>query len=166
MTDAYPVTGPVVAALEQKLQRTTPGARVVGYVERTDIASGTSEFLTAVKNGPTLQLSLVRGDTVTPTTLSSTDEASARSLALMMARSQARELVNNAGEPASILEYHLRTGAATTKDLKRITRNEDSAVGFDPATDAFQFQLSNVWGDNAVFVTLRKDGTARLEDFN
>lgn len=166
VTDAQPVTGPVVASLEQKLQRTTPGAKVVGYVERTDVATATTEFLTAVKNGRDVRLSLVRGDTVTPATLATTDEATARSLALMMARFQARELVNQAAEPGPILEYHLRTAASTKSDLVRIDNPDDSAVGFDPATDAFQFQLARVWGDNSVFVTLRKDGTARLEDFN
>lgn len=163
VTDAYPVTGPVVAALEQKL---AAGAKVVGYVERTDVATGTSEFLTAVKNGREVSLQLIKGNTVTPATLSATDEATARSLSLMMARYQARQLVNNDPEPGSILEYHLRTGGAKTTDLKRIKKNEDSPVGFDPATEAFQFQLSRVWGDNSVFVTLAKNGTARLEDFN
>ncbi len=68
--------------------------------------------------------------------------------------------------PASRFEYHLRTAAATASGLKRITDPDESPVGFDPATDAFQFQLARVWGDNSVFVTLAKDGTGRLEDFN
>ncbi|MFT3714088.1 MAG: hypothetical protein QM817_41025 [Archangium sp.] len=166
LTDAQPVTGPVVAGLERTLQQTTPGARVVGYVERTDIATGQSEVLTAWKNGRAVQLSNIKGDVVTPATLGSADEATARTLALMMARFQARELVNQDPEPGSILEYHLRTAAAKPGDLKRITKNADSPVGFDPASDAFQFQLSRVWGDNSVFVTLGKNGAARLEDFN
>jgi hypothetical protein len=166
LTDAHPVTGPVVAALEQTLQRTTPGARVVGYVERTDVATGTTEYLTAWKSGRQVQLATVRGGTASPATLAANDEATARSLALMMARFQARQLVELDPEPASRLEYHLRTAATTPRDLTRITHPDDSAVGFDPATDTFQFQLARVWGDNSVFVTLASNGTARLEDFN
>lgn len=166
LTDAHPVTGPVVAALEQTLQRTTPGARVVAYVERTDVATGASEVLTAWKHGRQLQLSTVRGEVVTPATLTSADLSTARALALMALRSQANELVNNDPEPAARFEYHLRTAAATASGLTRITDPDESPVGFDPATDAFQFQLARVWGDNSVFVTLAKDGTGRLEDFN
>ncbi len=166
LTDAMPVTGPVVSALEQTLQKTTPGAKVVGYVERTDIATGKSETLTAWKNGRDVQLSMVNGDTVTPVTLGSADLSTARSLALMMARFEARELVNQDPEPASIFEYHLRTAAASASGLTRITKPDESAVGFDPATEAFQFKMGRVWGDNSVFVTLAKNGTARLEDFN
>ncbi len=166
LTDAQPVTGPTVAALESTLQRTTPGAKVVGYVERTDLATGATELLTAWKNGRQVQLSTVRGDVVTPATLGTADLSTARSLALMMARFQARELVNNDPEPAAFFEYHLRTAASTSRTLERISDPDESAVGFNPTTEAFQFQLPRVWGDNSIFVTLAKDGTARLEDFN
>jgi phosphopantothenoylcysteine synthetase/decarboxylase len=94
LTDASPVTGPVVSALEQTIQKTTPGAKVVGYVERTDLATGKSETLTAWKVGRDVQLSMVSGETVTPVTLSSADLSTARSLSLMMARSAARDLVD------------------------------------------------------------------------
>ena len=50
--------------------------------------------------------------------------------------------------------------------FEKVTDPAESAVGFNPATDALQFQLPHVWGDNAVFVTFAKDGSARLEDFN
>ncbi len=166
LTDANPVTGPVVAALEQTLQRTTPGAKVVGYVERTDLATGKNEVLSAWKNGRQVQLSTVRDGVVTPLTLGTTDLSTARSLATMMARYQARELVNMDPEPGSVFEYHLRTAAVTSSTLKRISNPDESPVGIDPSSDAFQFQLSRVWGDMSVFVTLGKNGTARLEDFN
>jgi hypothetical protein len=163
LTDAHPVTGPVVAALEQALPA---GAKVVGYVERTDHATGKNEVLTAWKTGRQVQLSTVRDGVVTPLLLGPGDLSTARSLALMMARSQTRELVNNDPTPDAIFEQHLRTAAATSSTLKRITDPDESPVGIDPSTDLFQFQLSRVWGDNSVFVTLGKNGTARLEDFN
>jgi hypothetical protein len=170
-TDAFPVTGPVVASLQGAL----PGATVLGYVERVDAPSGRAEFLTAYATtraggGRDVHLALIdpraQPQTVRPTSFTAADEGSARALALMMAKRQACELVSNSGDPAAKLEYHLRTAALKPSSLQKVTNGGDSPVGFDPATDAFQFQLPHVWGDKAVFVTFAKDGSARLEDFN
>jgi hypothetical protein len=165
-TDTHPVTGPVVASLQAALPA---GAKVLGYVERVDASSGKAEFLTAWSAAGQSRLSLVdpQAKTNKPTSLASTDELSARSLALMMAKLKAFELVSNSGGPDDArFEYHLRTAALKPANLSKVTEPDDSAVGFTPATDAFQFQLSRVWGDIAVFVTFAKNGTLRLEDFN
>ncbi|MGV3619262.1 MAG: hypothetical protein ACO1OB_00515 [Archangium sp.] len=163
LTDALPVTGPVVASLEQVLPA---GAKVVGFLERTDHATGKNEVLTAWKTGRQVTLSTVRDGVVSPLLLGPGDLSTAPSLALMMARSQTRELVNNDPSPGSIFEQHLRTAAATASGLKRITNPDESPVGIDPSVDLFQFQLPRVWGDTSIFVTIAKNGTARLEDFN
>jgi hypothetical protein len=174
-TDAFPVTGVTVATLENTLKATAPGATVLGYVERVDARSGRAEFLTAyatprASGGRDVRLATVDPASVPPSVkpaaLTGADELTARGLALMMAKRQAYELVAASGEDAPKLEYHLRTAALKPSSLARITQPADSAVGFDPTTDAFQFQLPRVWGDNAVVVTFAKDGAARLEDVN
>jgi hypothetical protein len=174
-TDAHPVTGPTVAALEAALRGTAPGATVLGYLERVDALSGRAEFLAAyatanATGGRDLQTATIDPSS-TPASvkgapLTAVDERTARALALMMARGQAYRMVSASGQDAARFEYHLRTAALKPTDLARITSGADSAVGFDPAKEAFQFQLDRVWGDNAVVVTFAKDGTARLEDVN
>lgn len=170
-TDMVPVTGPVVMSLQKTLGS---GAKVLGYVERVDASTGKAEFLTAyakprATGGREIKLATIDPSktpaTVSPTTLTSADETTARSLALLMAKQQAYDLVSQGGDDAK-LEYHLRTAALKPTSLMKVTDPDESPVGFDPVTELFQFQLSNVWGDNAVMVTLAKDGSARLEDVN
>lgn len=175
LKDSSPVTGPTVASLRAALPRTPPGAAVLGYVERTDVATGRSDFLVAwqtprPQGGRDIRLSRLdlSGATplLVPATLGPGDEATARTLALQMAKHQAYRLTATHGGDDARLEYHLRTAALRPASLEVTARPDESPVGFDPAREAFQFMLPSVWGDNAVVVTFAKDGTARLEDVN
>ncbi|MCK6548819.1 hypothetical protein L6R52_23445, partial [Myxococcota bacterium] len=94
------------------------------------------------------------------------DEALARDLALVLARSHAAKLVADPQiEDAARLEVALRTGWADAASLERVDP-QGSAVGFDPRREHVQLAMPSVWGDNAVFVTFAKDGTVRVEDVN
>ncbi len=102
--------------------------------------------------------------TVTSILPSTLDAAAQRALALSAAQHHAEQLVAEQSATAQ-LEVMLRTAWKTPADLEAVSA-EDSAVGFDTATELSQFMLGSVWGDNAVFVTFRKNGTVRVEDFN
>ena len=105
---------------------------------------------------------------VTPRALttSAADAVDARDLALVVARHHAEAMVADPSLPAAArLEVALRTRWAQSSALEAVAP-EESAVGFDPATEAHQLALMGVWGDNAVFVTFAKDGALRVEDVN
>ncbi len=103
--------------------------------------------------------------TITSLQPSALDNAGLRAIALSAARCHAESLAVEVS-PLAHLEVLLRTAWAQPSDLQPIMDSSESAVGFDPATELAQFALSSVWGDNAVFVTFRRDGVVRIEDFN
>lgn len=142
------VAGPVLGALEQLDARTNRATQLV--------AAGIPTALRSV-DLTTGRASAAR--------LSARDEATARSLAVALTRTEGRRLAENGGAPA-VLEFHLRTGGLTPAALERITDPNESAVGLNPATDLFQFRSPGVWGDNAVFVTFEKAGGVRVESVN
>ncbi|MBA2540645.1 MAG: hypothetical protein H0V17_13490, partial [Deltaproteobacteria bacterium] len=142
----------------------------------TEVKGGEADVIAVVGEGPAYhvvyrsgaaQPRLARVDfgprtvsLVQPTTLA---DAVRRALALSAARHHAERMVAEVS-PLAQLEVLLRTAWATPTDLETVTA--DSAVGFDPATELAQFMLGSVWGDNAVFVTYRRNGEVRIEDFN
>jgi len=103
---------------------------------------------------------------VAPANLGAGQVELGRMLALGLARVHAETLVDDPaiGDDAR-LEVALRTRWAAVGQLQSVPP-DDSAVGFDPATERAQFMLPRVWGDNAVFVTFPKSGAVRVEDFN
>lgn len=167
---------PNEAALEENLaQRLTAalGAsqKVLGWVGRDNNGVGFVVAHQPSAGGP-IKTTMVRiavgGATasITPQPLGAADQGLARDLALNLARAHAAKLVDDpAIDAAAKLEVALRTRWATQAELQAVDP-ADSAVGFDPTRERFQFMLPRVWGDNAVFVTFAKDGTARVEDFN
>ncbi len=163
---------PLAALLGQHLAVTHGATQVMGWVGRDD-ASGPG-FIVAHRpggQGPA-RLDEVRihlggaTSTVTAKPLGAADSGLARDLALVLARRHAQDLVASPEmSDGARLEVALRTGWAQPSALQA-QDSEESAVGFDPATERFQFMLPSVWGDNAVFVTFAQDGTLRVEDFN
>lgn len=144
--------------------------KVLGWVG-ADSSAGVA-FVAAHQDaaGGPVKMSTIRiamgGATASVTPYNPSSEARARELALVLARAHAHQLVADPSVPeAARLEVALRTGWAMPQDLS-VPPPDESAVGFDPAKERYQFQLSSVWGDNAVFVTFAKNGQLRIEDFN
>jgi hypothetical protein len=168
---------PNEASLEDNLtQRLTAalGApqKVLGWVGRDDAQGVAFVVAHRAANGGPSKTSTVRiavgGATasVIARPLGPADQGLAQDLAVNLARAHAATLVADPGiADAARLEVALRTRWATAANLETVDP-ADSAVGFDPVKERFQFMLPRVWGDNAVFVTFAKDGTARVEDFN
>jgi hypothetical protein len=168
------------ALLEADLQ-TSLGSpvTVLGFVGRDTTAGPGSIVAHRPQGAPgpvTLAEVRVRPDfanggrivTVTPRRLGTgaADRTLGQDLALLLARAHAATLVADpaVGDDAR-LEVALRTGDSQTTGLVALTA-ADSPVGFDPALHRAQYMLPSVWGDNAVVVTLARDGSVVVEDVN
>lgn len=148
-------------------------ADVVGWVGRDD-SSGPGFVLAWKPKGSNelpklanVRIALGGAATVTArTSVGPADAQLASDLAVIIARAHAQAMVADPQMPDTArLEVALRTGWADASSLEAQTP-ADSAVGFDPKKEQFQWMLPRVWGDNAVFVTFGKDASVRVEDFN